>query len=243
MTPTLHAARCATGNQDRQVYVIVQVRISHPAAVQVKRVIQQRLQNALANEILAGNFPEGCKIHVDTQRDGFVFTTTTWTVFPATEGPDLPIELDTMTAMYCGTDAGGFELLPGRVDQLLSHDGGFVVVVSAKPLKLAGAEPPLTVLVFDHCALQKVTAEPTAALPSPITNEPEASFVNDTGHGAAGCEVNHGDGRTANDGQAEHEARDARDRLDGQRPHRLEHVLQRDRAGPRADPDDQHEAV
>ena len=43
----------------------------------LKRVIQQRLQNALANEILAGNFPEGCKIHVDTQRDGFVFTTTT----------------------------------------------------------------------------------------------------------------------------------------------------------------------
>jgi ATP-dependent Clp protease ATP-binding subunit ClpB len=41
----------------------------------LKRVIQQRLQNALANEILAGNFPEGCKIHVDTQADGFVFTT------------------------------------------------------------------------------------------------------------------------------------------------------------------------
>ncbi len=41
----------------------------------LKRVIQQRLQNALANEILAGNFPEGSKIHVDTQADGFVFTT------------------------------------------------------------------------------------------------------------------------------------------------------------------------
>jgi ATP-dependent Clp protease ATP-binding subunit ClpB len=41
----------------------------------LKRVIQQRLQNALANEILAGNFPEGCKIHVDTRADGFVFTT------------------------------------------------------------------------------------------------------------------------------------------------------------------------
>jgi ATP-dependent Clp protease ATP-binding subunit ClpB len=43
----------------------------------LKRVIQQRLQNALANEILAGNFPEGCKIHVDAQADGFVFTTDT----------------------------------------------------------------------------------------------------------------------------------------------------------------------
>jgi ATP-dependent Clp protease ATP-binding subunit ClpB len=41
----------------------------------LKRVIQQRLQNALANEILAGNFPEGSRIHVDVERDGFVFTT------------------------------------------------------------------------------------------------------------------------------------------------------------------------
>jgi ATP-dependent Clp protease ATP-binding subunit ClpB len=41
----------------------------------LKRVIQQRLQNALANEILAGHFPEGCKINVDSQPDGFVFTT------------------------------------------------------------------------------------------------------------------------------------------------------------------------
>ena len=40
----------------------------------LKRVIQQRLQNSLANEILAGNFPEGSKICVDAQRDGFVFT-------------------------------------------------------------------------------------------------------------------------------------------------------------------------
>ena len=31
----------------------------------LKRVIQQRLQNALANEILAGNLPEHCTIHVD----------------------------------------------------------------------------------------------------------------------------------------------------------------------------------
>ncbi len=41
----------------------------------LKRVIQQRLQNALANEILAGNFPESCKILVDVERDGFVFNT------------------------------------------------------------------------------------------------------------------------------------------------------------------------
>jgi ATP-dependent Clp protease ATP-binding subunit ClpB len=40
----------------------------------LKRVIQQRLQNAMANELLAGNFTEGCKIHVDAAPEGFVFT-------------------------------------------------------------------------------------------------------------------------------------------------------------------------
>jgi ATP-dependent Clp protease ATP-binding subunit ClpB len=40
----------------------------------LKRVIQQRLQNALANEILAGRFAEGSNIHVDATQDGFVFT-------------------------------------------------------------------------------------------------------------------------------------------------------------------------
>jgi hypothetical protein len=122
-------------------------------------------------------------------------TTTTWTVFPEIEEPDMPIALDTMTAMYWGTDAGGFELLPGSVDHFCPHCGGFVAIVSAKPLKLDG-EPPLTVfevdhfvLVPDHCAPQKVTDEPTAALRSPITNEPEASLVNETGQGAAGWVV------------------------------------------------------
>ncbi len=40
----------------------------------LKRVIQQRLQNGLANRILAGEFPEGAKLVVDGQADGFVFT-------------------------------------------------------------------------------------------------------------------------------------------------------------------------
>jgi ATP-dependent Clp protease ATP-binding subunit ClpB len=38
----------------------------------LKRVIQQRLQNTLANEILSGNFPEGSKIVVDEQHGEFV---------------------------------------------------------------------------------------------------------------------------------------------------------------------------
>ncbi|APZ93165.1 ATP-dependent chaperone ClpB [Fuerstiella marisgermanici] len=41
----------------------------------LKRVIQQRLQNALANEMLAGNFPEGSTIMIDAATDGFVFQT------------------------------------------------------------------------------------------------------------------------------------------------------------------------
>lgn len=41
----------------------------------LKRVIQQRLQNALANEILAGNFLEGSTIQIDAAGDRFVFQT------------------------------------------------------------------------------------------------------------------------------------------------------------------------
>jgi len=40
----------------------------------VKRVIQQRLQNALANEILSGRYQPGSIIRVDAQMDGFVFS-------------------------------------------------------------------------------------------------------------------------------------------------------------------------
>ncbi|MCA9050253.1 MAG: hypothetical protein KDA89_16070, partial [Planctomycetaceae bacterium] len=39
----------------------------------LKRVIQQRLQNSLANEILAGHFPDGATIRIDATADGFVF--------------------------------------------------------------------------------------------------------------------------------------------------------------------------
>jgi ATP-dependent Clp protease ATP-binding subunit ClpB len=40
----------------------------------LKRVIQQRLQNALANELLAGHYTAGDIITIDAARDGFVFT-------------------------------------------------------------------------------------------------------------------------------------------------------------------------
>jgi ATP-dependent Clp protease ATP-binding subunit ClpB len=38
----------------------------------LKRVIQQRIQNGLANELLAGNFEEGSTITIDASQDGFV---------------------------------------------------------------------------------------------------------------------------------------------------------------------------
>lgn len=40
----------------------------------LKRVIQQRLQNSLANELLAGRYTQGDTIVIDAARDGFVFT-------------------------------------------------------------------------------------------------------------------------------------------------------------------------
>jgi ATP-dependent Clp protease ATP-binding subunit ClpB len=40
----------------------------------LKRVIQQRLQNELANRLLAGEFAEGSTITIDVQHDEFTFT-------------------------------------------------------------------------------------------------------------------------------------------------------------------------
>ena len=40
----------------------------------LKRVIQQRLQNELANELLSGRLPQGCKIVVDVKDGEFQFS-------------------------------------------------------------------------------------------------------------------------------------------------------------------------
>ncbi|HCK54528.1 MAG TPA: hypothetical protein DIC23_15015, partial [Planctomycetaceae bacterium] len=40
----------------------------------LKRVIQQRIQNGLANRLLAGEFTEGATLVVDGRADGFVFS-------------------------------------------------------------------------------------------------------------------------------------------------------------------------
>src|SRR6266571_2318160 len=98
------------------------------------------------------------------------------TVSPEIVDPDWEIELETITAMKVGREpAGGGVLLPGSVDQVVPQAaaGG----VSSKPLKEAGAEPPLRLFSFAHCAPQKVTAVPTAEFPSPITKLPLAKVA------------------------------------------------------------------
>src|SRR5437879_2010682 len=91
---------------------------------------------------------------------------------PEIVAPDLVTGLEAITAMKGGTLAGGPELFPGSVIQLPPQVGGAVLVWSANPLKARGAGPPLRELTFAHCAPQKVTVLPTAALRSPITKEP-----------------------------------------------------------------------
>src|SRR6266487_1837760 len=100
---------------------------------------------------------------------------TMWTVSPAIVEPDLVIELETITAMNPG---GGFALLPGPVVQLVPHVtlGGFF----SKPLNEGGAPPPLRLLRLDHCAPQKVTEVPIAALLSPITKLPPPGVTQKT---------------------------------------------------------------
>ena len=100
---------------------------------------------------------------------GFVWTMTIMGTLPEMVGPVFVTELEAITAMYEGTLSGGFELFPGSLVQLPQQLCG---AVSANPLKALGAGPLLSEFTFAHCAPQKVTVLPTAALTSPITKEP-----------------------------------------------------------------------
>lgn len=76
------------------------------------------------------------------------------TVLPVIAEPDLEIELETITPMNDGSGpSGGGGLLPGPVVQSVPQLG--VDGLSAKPLKLAGASPPLSVLSFHHFSLSR----------------------------------------------------------------------------------------
>src|ERR1700686_2894384 len=93
------------------------------------------------------------------------------TVLPESIEPDCFADLVTITPMNAGNGpAGGGVLLPVSEFQPVPHAG--VVGASAKPLKLAGADPPLSELSFHHLAPQKVTDVPFARLLSPITKAP-----------------------------------------------------------------------
>ena len=69
-------------------------------------------------------------------------TMTTLTVLPEMPLPLFVIVLETMTAVYVGTDEGGAELFPGPLVQEVPQTGG--ASESSKPLKELGAEPPLS---------------------------------------------------------------------------------------------------
>ena len=62
---------------------------------------------------------------------------------PLSIEPDFVIKLETITVMSAGTLSGGPELLPGPLCHVPPQAGGFGSGELAKPLKLAGAEPPL----------------------------------------------------------------------------------------------------
>ena len=64
-------------------------------------------------------------------------------MLPLSMDPDFVIKLETITVMSAGTVAGGCELLPGSLSHVPPQVGGFGFVQLAKPLKLAGARPPL----------------------------------------------------------------------------------------------------
>ncbi len=85
-------------------------------------------------------------------------------------------ELVTRTATKDGTVAGGPELFPVSVDHVEPQVAGVTSRLSANPLRLLGAGPPLSELVVAHCAPQKVTDAPSDALLSPTTKAPLARF-------------------------------------------------------------------
>jgi hypothetical protein len=62
---------------------------------------------------------------------------------PLIIGPDFVIKLETITTMSAGTLSGGPELLPGSLCHVPAQAGGFGFEELAKPLKLAGAGPPI----------------------------------------------------------------------------------------------------
>ena len=68
---------------------------------------------------------------------------TNLTMSPLSTEPDFVIKLETITVISAGTVSGGCPLLPGSLVHVSPQIGGFGFVQLTKPLKLAGALPPL----------------------------------------------------------------------------------------------------
>src|SRR4051794_15960701 len=101
---------------------------------------------------------------------GLVCTITICVMFPEIIAPVGLRELDPITAITGGMLLGGAALLPGSAAPVPPQVG--LGLLFSKPLKLAGAGPPLRELAFDHCAPQKVTLFPTTAFWFPMTKAP-----------------------------------------------------------------------
>jgi hypothetical protein len=71
-------------------------------------------------------------------------------LLPLMTEPDSVIELAAITFIKAGTLSGGWQLLPGSLCQVPPHIGGFGFNLLAKPLKLAGAEPPVRWFALRH---------------------------------------------------------------------------------------------
>jgi hypothetical protein len=87
-------------------------------------------------------------------------------------GPNFTTVLVMITTKGVVRVAGGAELLPGRVNHSPEHAPFVIVTVplSAYPLKLAGAGPPLRLLLLAHWAPQNwIQVVRGAALWSPTT--------------------------------------------------------------------------
>src|SRR6266550_8600301 len=103
--------------------------------------------------------------------------TTICLTLPVMIDPFCCTELETITAMNCGTACGGFEPLLGWLVQVLPHVS--IVFPFSNPLKSFGPGPPLIGLFLDHCEPQKFTVTPPLRFArSPTTNCPPTGYPN-----------------------------------------------------------------
>src|SRR5579862_909345 len=96
-----------------------------------------------------------------------------WTTVPVITDPICLTELVTNTVIVLGSGpGGGAGLLPVELSKVTPDPHVGDDMVMANPLKDAGAEPPVSGLVFHHCEPQKFTEDPTVATLLLMTKAP-----------------------------------------------------------------------